>query len=193
MSMPATTERAAREYTPRQGSFAAKAYEALAAAPGGELNSATLADQIGAELAALPALLAVPRTHGFFVTERRLGMNWWRLGTGEPPPRKDLPAEEARDAEVEASERKLKAAERLAMEEAQRKVAVSSVFELAARRAETAPPQPQDDAPLRAALWSDGVLVICANGITMQLQAEQTRTLVDYLDRLAAQPDDAAS
>lgn len=72
------------DYAPRPGSKAEAAAWAIQAAPGGELSTAALADEIDADSGTIAALLAWPLKQGYFARTLRAGINWWSMGDGTP-------------------------------------------------------------------------------------------------------------
>ena len=163
---------------------------------GAEISTAELTAAIGHEGLMLGPYLKTAIAHGEFKSRREGRLAYWRLGDGRPPVRPTIDGEEDDDD---------KPARPPARQPKQRKAAAA---EPASPRRSVAPERaesPCDGAqmrvtrtalgagPLRVALWSDGRLEIrCSGGGAVVFPPDQTRQLVEYLDRLAPPKDPQA-
>lgn len=183
-------------YTPHPGTIAARALAHLQAQPPGtELASAVLADALDIDSASVIPCLAAAISHGVLANTKRMGLLYWRLGTGQPVTLQDRDA----DAPIQRT---------IPATAAPKPKALQAPQPAPAPPGPTAPrrttPKPASTAvaiaiaqpirtTLRLAVWSDGSLAIERGSEHMHFTVDESRQIVRYLERMAESEGSAAA
>jgi len=156
-------------YEPRAGSSGGKAVAYLRA--NGRTPEAALAAAIELEMHEIKSMLAYPVRMGSLKWVReRDNVTYWELGDGLPQQTEPLPKPSPAAAPAPETE---------------------APRTTKAEPAKVEPP-PAKPAHFRCALYNDGLLFLQnAAGHSVELQADETRQLVEYLQRLV--PEEAAA
>ena len=165
-------------YVPSPGSYPARAVEFLRGVPAGEwVPNALLAEHLGVEGPASPYLQAA-LNHGLIrkrAANSNLRLCEWSLGDGKPPIKPedltpDEPLEPRPTADRPIPVSAFDAAKIIARTEQPAPAAEPAVERRFKRQATTVP-------AFRAGLWTDGMLVIEAQGTRLVLVPEQVTEL----------------
>jgi len=165
-----------KAYTPRAGSYVAKAVDVLRAHAGKMVASGALAALIDCPTCNLPAVLAHGIANRWIVKQRTQSGNWYGIGDLAPV----MPLTDA---------------ERDAAASLMRQLPPSSVFDLASPpRVVPLPERPvrlktRDIGPVRFGEWNDGALTIEKSGAAVAL----TPAEVADLKRLLLEPAESTA
>lgn len=171
-------------YTPHPGTIAARALAHLQAQPPGtELASAVLADALDIDRSSLVPCLAAAISHGVLASTKRMGLVYWRLGTGQPitlqerdpdsPIQRTIPA-----ATVPKAQASPPATPRAKPSTPPRKASRPAPASTAITIAEPI------RTTMRLAVWSDGTLAIERGSEHMHFSVDESRQIVRYLERM---------
>lgn len=155
------------DYKPRQGSIIARALEQLQIH--GEMATTPLADAIEADTQSLGQSLDFAIKHGAISVTKRRGLNWYRVGDGTPPKRRDSDEDEGAEEQAPAKRKPIVGSD------LQEHFGASALVEKAI--------EPSRD--FECGLFSDGRFVIEIDGQRIVLQRERAEKLIRFVDRLA--------